>query len=183
MNETLFYWLRGLAGGSVVSDMVVAFLAGPLAYVLVGGLVVFFFRHRDAGKGVRDSVVILSAAIAAWALSIGLKNVFNELRPFVVLESTTPLVAIRSFDGAGAFPSGHTAFFASIVGSLYFYHRRAAYWFAGVALLIGLSRVVAGVHWPIDIVGGYLLGLAIGFGIYALYHVQVSDGSGTKRRG
>lgn len=177
MNESLFYWLQGLTGRSAFGDAVIAFIAGPFAYLLVAGLCVFFMRHKDKGRGVRDSIVIFSAAGFAWALSLVLKTVFEEARPFAVIEALVPIVPVSTFDGSGAFPSGHTAFFASIVGSLYFYHRRAAYWLAVVPLIIGFARVAAGVHWPIDIAGGYLLGLAIGFGSYALYHVRRKTGS------
>lgn len=170
MNESLFYWLHGLTGKSALGDLMIAFLAGPFAYVLAAGILVFLATHKDKSRGVRDTFVVFSAAGAAWSLSLGLKAVFSEARPFVVFEAVTPLVSVGSLDGTGAFPSGHTAFFASIVGSLYFYHRRVSYWFAITPLLIGFARVAAGVHWPIDIVGGYVLGLAVGFGVYALYH-------------
>lgn len=177
MNELLFYWLHGLTGKSGVGDALISFVAGPFAYMLVAGLVVFFVRHKDRGRGVRDSIVIFSAAGAAWALSLWLKTIFAEGRPFMVIEALAPTISVSAFDGSGAFPSGHTAFFASVVGSLYFYHRRAAYWFAAVPLVVGFARVAAGVHWPIDILGGYLLGLAIGFGSYALYHTRAGDES------
>lgn len=183
MNEQLFYWFEDLIGRSALGDMIIAFIAGPLAYLLVAGLIIFFLRHKDGGRGVRDSVVIFSAAGAAWVLALMLKAVFEEARPFAVIEALVPIVPIGTFDGSGAFPSGHTAFFASIVGSLYFYHRRAAYWLAAVPLGIGFARVAAGVHWPIDIVGGYLLGLAVGFGTYALYHVRTRPASGRGSKG
>lgn len=171
MNEALFYWLHGFAGKSMFGDLLIAFLAGPLAYVLAVGLAVFLVRHKDKG-GARDTFIIFSAAGAAWGLSLGLKTFFSEVRPFAALEAITPLVSVGSFDGSGAFPSGHTAFLASIVGSLYFYHHRAAYGLALVPLIIGFARVAAGVHWPIDVVGGYFLGLAVGFWAYAFYHAR-----------
>lgn len=183
MNDYLFHVLNGLAGKSEAGDTLIIFLTNPFAYLVGAVLVVFFFRHKDEGEGVRDGVVILSAAVLSWFLALAFKEFFSQPRPFVALGDITPLISVSTFDGSGAFPSGHTAFFASVVGSLYFYHRRTAYWFALVPLLIGFARVAAGVHFPIDILGGYLLGLAIGFGVYALYHMSTDSPSGREKEG
>jgi undecaprenyl-diphosphatase len=67
-----------------------------------------------------------------------------------------------------SYPSGH-AFFAALVlgllGFLLFTHLRKTLWRVSslavivfMILLIGLSRVYLGVHWPIDVLGGYLNG-------------------------
>jgi len=183
MNDSLFHVLNGLAGRSETGDTLIIFLTNPFAYLIAVILVIFFFHHKDEGGGARDGVVILSAAILSWFLALAFKEFFGQPRPFVAFGDITPLISVSSLDGSGAFPSGHTAFFASVVGSLYFYHRRAAYWFALIPLLIGFARVAAGVHFPIDILGGYLLGLAIGFGVYAFYHMRTDSPSGREREG
>jgi membrane-associated phospholipid phosphatase len=53
--------------------------------------------------------------------------------------------------------------------ALYFNHKKvglpaqAGYWFIFFALLIGVARIMAGVHFPIDILGGFVLGFLIAF--------------------
>jgi undecaprenyl-diphosphatase len=47
--------------------------------------------------------------------------------------------------------------------SIFFLHKKAGYYFMFFALLIGLARIMAGVHFPADILGGFVLGFAISF--------------------
>jgi membrane-associated phospholipid phosphatase len=75
--------------------------------------------------------------------------------------------------GGGSFPSGHAAnsmalSVAIVIGS----HRgRSSAWLAAAALVvvvIGASRITLGYHYPIDVFGGWLLGIAAALGIGAL---------------
>ncbi len=72
--------------------------------------------------------------------------------------------------------------FAALASALYFYHKKIALWYAIGALLIGLSRITVGIHWPLDILAGYILGGIIGGGVYFLYKTyfygrQLQNGS------
>ena len=66
-----------------------------------------------------------------------------------------------------SFPSGHatTAFAAAVV--LAFWYPRQAGVFVGVAVLVGLSRIVLGVHFPSDVLAGSLLGSGVALAVYA----------------
>ena len=170
MNNYLFHLLNDLAGRNSLSDEAIVFFASSFGLVILGGLLVFLFRHKDVPRGARDTVVVLSAAVCAWGLALFFKWLFAEPRPFLALSDVHLVITPGVLDGGGSsFPSGHTAFFASIAGSLYFYHKRIAVFFALAAFLVGLARVTAGIHWPVDILGGYILGFAIGMGAYALF--------------
>ena len=69
-----------------------------------------------------------------------------------------------------SFPSGHALFSAALLVGLYRYYRRS--WLiaaiAVLALLTTLSRVIGGVHYPGDILGGFFFG-----GIGAIYLQKV----------
>ncbi len=80
-------------------------------------------------------------------------------RPYWVTAGIIPYEAQSSF----GFPSAHAELAAAIWGLVALRIGRPLVT-AGCALLvllIGLSRLVLGVHYPVDVVGGYLIGLAL----------------------
>jgi undecaprenyl-diphosphatase len=97
-------------------------------------------------------VLVLLAVAAADGLAALLKAVVGSNRP-----TDHGLVAIPH---SHAFPSGHaaTAFAGATVLSALV--PRAAPAFYVLAAAIGYSRLYVGVHWPLDVVAGAVLGVA-----------------------
>jgi undecaprenyl-diphosphatase len=65
--------------------------------------------------------------------------------------------------GMDSFPSGHAMFFGALAMSLFFVHKRMGYLYFVVALIVGLARIAAGVHFPVDIFVSYILGIIIAY--------------------
>lgn len=98
-------------------------------------------------------------AVAIADISAGqLKTVFDEQRPSSRYAEPRPLVHAPT---DGSFPSGHaaTSFAAATVLTLAW----PRWWpaFLLLALAIGFSRVYVGVHYPLDVVGGAVLGILV----------------------
>ncbi len=169
MNEIIFNALNNLAGQNWLFDKGVNFFANQLPFLLIGGLVVFLWMHKDKNRDIkkraRDLAVLLTAAFMAWLVVLCIKYFFPYERPSVLPTTTVLFVP----DDLSSFPSGHATFFAALPAALYFYHKKIALWYAIGALLIGLSRIIGGIHWPVDILIGYILGGLIGGGAYYLY--------------
>jgi membrane-associated phospholipid phosphatase len=65
-----------------------------------------------------------------------------------------------------SFPSGHTQVMASISTYLLCLYPRQWYWWGASLLLVGFSRVYVGVHFPVDVLAGALLGMLSTLGIW-----------------
>jgi len=100
--------------------------------------------------------LLFTSALFSWIMAEVLKNILRINRPFIT-EGIVPLVKETDF----SFPSGHMAVFTAIAISMFFIDRRAGLVFFIIAILIGLSRIVIGVHYPVDLVGGFVVGLLI----------------------
>ena len=112
------------------------------------------------------------AAVIATAASHGLKHWAYTARPPGVLEAEAFHVIGRAWPARG-FPSGHTVAAFVFVGVWIAFVRTAAVrWallLAGVA--VGGSRVVVGVHWPVDVLAGAAIGtLAALLGVRVIRH-------------
>jgi len=99
---------------------------------------------------------IVPAAIIATAWVHGWKQTYDERRPLATLERSEVKV-IGPELRYGSFPSGHatTAFTAAAVCILGL--RLGMAWslaLVAIAALVGLSRIVVGAHWPLDVLAG-----------------------------
>jgi len=95
----------------------------------------------------------------AWGLAKILKILIHTLRPFEVF----PQVQSLFIETGYAFPSGHTLVASAIAFALYFINKKVGYIFMFFALLIGVARIAGGVHFPIDILGGFTLGALVAY--------------------
>ena len=174
MNEGVFAVLNGLAGQSVALDALIIFTAVWLPWVLIVGVAFFLFRERfthpqlffmPSRTHARELGILFCTALVAWILAQVFKDFFGAPRPFEVLQQMHPLI---SKSGMDSFPSGHATFFSALALGLYWYHRKLGYLYFTGALAVGLARIIAGVHFPVDILGGYLLGCLVALGVHCL---------------
>jgi membrane-associated phospholipid phosphatase len=164
MQLDLIKWIQSFHSPALDQLMLWATSAGGEDFYLLFGPI--FFWCVGIGLGVRLCVVLLGS----FYLNDVLKESFATLRPFVAYPDQVRMpeaAAITARDGAGdwqgAFPSGHaqhTVVFWSFVA---LWLRRPAVWAVAFAMiaLVSLSRLYLGVHWPVDILGGWLIGAAL----------------------
>ena len=100
-------------------------------------------------------LALLSFPIA-FLLALIAGCLYYDTRPFVV-ESIEPLIPHAADNG---FPSNHTLY-AMVAATTLYAHRRKLGIFLGIlAILIGVSRIMADVHYPIDIIGAIIIAMA-----------------------
>jgi len=112
----------------------------------------------DAAIGRRLAILFVAQS---W-LNCALKEAFGRPRPYFVSKRVQPV----QLENSPGLPSGHAQTAASIGGAAAVEVRRAwVSWAAGAFMvLMAISRVSLGVHYPQDVVGGLLIGLALAGG-------------------
>jgi undecaprenyl-diphosphatase len=103
-------------------------------------------------------VLLLASDFVADGLSLALRQAIGRDRPPLVYPEPKPLVAVPH---SGAFPSGHasTAFACATVIAWASPRLRVPAFVLAAA--IAWSRVYVGVHWPLDVLGGAVLGVLV----------------------
>lgn len=159
LDESILRGFYLLANENAMIGSIAFFCAQYLGYAIVIVLIGYLFTHKKGlSEGFRDLFVVLTSAGIAWGASYFLKDIFMDPRPFVVFSDIISKVETPLFD---SLPSGHATLFAAISASIFFYHRFMGLFFLTAALVIGWARIATGVHWPSDIIAGYIVGVSI----------------------
>lgn len=158
-DASLMGWLRSVHTPSL--DWGMAWLsAGPGAgLVWLTLAVIAFVRPSDRAAAWR---VLLGVALAYSLVDGVLKPTIDRPRPprSITANETRSLPDVPS---SASFPSGHaTASFSAVVTVSQMWPATTLVWWA-LAVLIGYARIYVAHHYPLDIVAGALLGLAIGY--------------------
>lgn len=169
MNITLFYFLYNFAFQYQWLDGLIWFFAVPFIYIMMVVTVVYFLiifnfsNTKDISilirnKGKEIFFVFFSAGFA-YAISYVVKMIVHADRPFIALANIQSLFVETGY----AFPSSHSATISALAFSVFFRNKRFGYICMVAGLFIGLARVASGVHFPIDIIGGYMIGFLVAF--------------------
>lgn len=115
----------------------------------------FLFWNVDKRLGFRLGAVLLSSQ----TLNAYLKDLFHTPRP----SPKAVRVLMPEWAGGYAFPSGHAQGATTFWGFLALEIRRAWFFVLAVVMviLVSLSRLYLGVHFPVDLFGGFLIGVTV----------------------
>ena len=120
--------------------------------------------RREFFSMIREGVRIGVAILGGWVISSILKQIIHAPRPYLRF----PHEVTRLFDYGGydSFPSGHATLFMALAIVIYFHHRWLGILFFVFAIIIAIARVIAGVHFPVDILVGWILGGGVAYWSY-----------------
>ena len=158
-ERSLFDTINNWQASSFVTT--IARISSDLVWAAVFLVAVLFLFKKYVWAAWRLAV----PAVGAYATVFIAEHVVGRARPEVLLPVDTVL---RASQGGMGYPSGHMAVITALVFTLWPY----VSWplrIAGLALmlLVAWSRVYLGVHFPLDILGGF----AVGIGVVCVLHV------------
>lgn len=173
INTQLFMLVHSWAGKYPLLDRVVVALTSwvTVVVVLATGLyliVVLPYREKDIYVRTRrflQGLSVIGMTSVTWALCWVVKYTVLAPRPFEIIEGITHLArAVGS-----SFPSAHTTLTAALALSVWFYHKGLGRFLFGFAVLVGISRLFVGVHYPVDVVAGFLIGILVPLLLYRVF--------------
>jgi undecaprenyl-diphosphatase len=146
------FWLR--LGAEDITALGSAIVLGLTVLAVTG----YLFLHGLYKNG----LFIFAASVGGWFLNWSLKAVFERTRPDIVPHLREVM--------SSSFPSGHALTSAAVyltLGALLMRiaeGRLAKYYCIAIAMfvtfLVGCSRVILGVHYPTDVIAGWLIGMS-----------------------
>lgn len=160
MDTLLFSALNGLVGRHPALDALVRLLVNDyviptfLSLILIG---LWFSGREPYGRRRRQFAVVHAVfAVLLANILVKLSNlVVFRARPFTDLDVN--LLFYRPTDST--MPSNPAAVAFAFAAAVYLHDRQWGLSMALIAGLFGLARVIAGVHYPLDIVGGAVVGI------------------------
>jgi len=168
-DQALFIWLNGLAGGFALFDSVVGWVASdhlvPVSLSLT--LVVLWFTGVDKEAREKHQIGLMLALIslALSSLVVLIINAFYERpRPFEVMDVT--LLFYRPTDPS--FPANSAAAAFALAAAIWLVNRRVGTAMIVAAVGYGLSRIIAGVHYPLDVLAGWFIAVLVTLAVFRL---------------
>jgi len=162
MNTAIFQYLHGFADQSVCFDSIIIFCAQYLSYIMIAVLGLFLIFGKDRKRELKMIFYAIAGVILSRLVIVEIIRYFYPVtRPFVVYQFT-PLI----YDYASSFPSGHAAFFFALATIVFLFHKKWGIAYFLGAIIISISRIMAGVHWPMDILGGILVSIGAAIVIF-----------------
>ncbi len=170
MDLVLFNFLHNLAGESFIVDALGVFLARYLPYIMIAaGLFYILFKEDHWQMKAFSGLFILLTVLLSRGLFVHvIREFFEKFRPFDVIGFEPLFTPVHEL----AFPSGHAALLFSLSFALFLFNKKWGGWFLFLAFINGLARVFSGVHWPLDILGGVVVGLISFSLVYVLLEKQ-----------
>lgn len=186
LDQKLALLINGLSGHSAVLDEIAKGLANdyflPVVFCLV--LLALWFAFGDGAarevnqKGVLGAVVALGIANGVVE---GMNALFYRARPYMEIPVRT--VLYQPLDSS--LPSNAATVLFAVATAVWFRNRRVGGIMFILAAIEGLSRIYVGMHFPLDVVSGAVLGVFIGWVVNVLFRVfdpSVSRAIGAARR-
>lgn len=135
-------------------DNLIIFTAKYLILAVIAGVVVAWFVTPKINRW-RFTLSVVVAGVIALVLARIASRLYYDPRPFVT-EHVQPLFYHAPNNG---FPSDHSLLAMALTAIVYFFNKKLAVIMLIPTVLIGVARVLAKVHSPIDIAGAWLIGI------------------------
>ncbi|MGE7917134.1 undecaprenyl-diphosphatase [Lysinibacillus xylanilyticus] len=157
MNYEVFQWINDLAGRFPFLDKGMIFITNSVPYVVIVFMLFLWFTGNKEKREEKQytAMYIVFTCLLGLALNAILHFVYYHPRPFVThhVHQLVPHAVDSSF------VSDHAVLVFSVACTLLLRKDSWKYPVLVWAIIVGISRIFVGVHYPADVIGGALLSL------------------------
>lgn len=152
MNIALFHLVNNLAGQNRLVDKIMIFIAvySPLLYGAL--MIIQWFIGGDYGK--KASMNAFFSAVIALGINLIISTFYFEPRPFV----SHKVNLLVKHPNDASFPSDHASGGSSLTFAEIKYDKIIGSVMMVMTIILLFARVYVGVHYPFDVIGGFVIG-------------------------
>ena len=177
-ESNILLWIQEYLRSDLL-DPIVKFIthSGDHGYLWIGLLIILLCIPKTRKAALIGAATLLLTYIVT---NLCLKPLIGRTRPYEVIEGLTRIIGKQS---DRSFPSGHTANSMAVGVSLWLvsrkyemlgdkklYFPKVAGWVVLIwSVLVGLSRLYVGVHYPTDVLGGAIIAILNTIIVFAVY--------------
>ncbi|PGW35615.1 undecaprenyl-diphosphatase [Bacillus cereus] len=156
MNFTVFQWINNFAGSSKLLDTLMIAITNSVPYVAILFMLILWFNNGKKENAIRKQYTVLYTTLSvsiALLVNVLIHAVYYHPRPFIThhVNQLVPHAADSSF------VSDHSVLVFSIAFVFILREEKLKYIALIWAILVGVSRMYVGVHYPLDILGAAFL--------------------------
>ena len=152
MNVILLQYLNSFTQYEIVQDFVFLFADLPIFFLPIF-LVVLWCYYSWKEKSIEEKktlMYIFYACVIAILISLLIQQFIHLERPETALINSGKLLLDHIPDAS--FPSDHASVSVAFLVALFLFGYKKVFWyFLPFAIIMNISRVVGGVHWPFDV--------------------------------
>ena len=174
MELEILHALQGLHNPVLDSLMIFFTTLGEAGAVWIAISVILVIPNKTRKCGF---TMMLAMALSFLLGNLIIKNIVQRARPCTI---DTSVKLIIPFPSEYSFPSGHTLNGFTAATVIFCYFRKAGVIAYLGAAIIAFSRLYLFVHFPTDILGGIILGIADGILVYKIIQ-KIYNKEGSKR--
>ena len=170
-NMQLFRLINDLGFQIPALNPVFIFIAEYFLYMLIIVLVVYLFKDN------RKHRVMVLAAVVSCLLAVILGKIAGQfhynVQPFATLDNVNLLI---EKEVNNSFPSDHAILSFTICMTLFLFDKRKFY-FLFIGLLVAVSRIWVGVHYPFDVLTSIALSIVVALIVSSIFKKYTTEKS------
>ncbi len=121
-----------------------------------------YYVIKNNNQQKKGLLLLFYSTLLALFINVIIQNIVDFDRPESVLQGVGYLILNHIPDAS--FPSDHTAVSIAFATALFLTgYRKIAYIFFPIACFMNISRIISGVHWPLDVIVETIVGVLSGY--------------------